>query len=282
MARPLKNGIDYFPLNTVLDTKFKLIEAEFGLTGFAVVVKLFQKIYGERGYYCEWTNEVALLFSHECGGGNAVSEIVSAAIKRGIFDKDMYDKYSILTSTGIQERYFEAVSRRVQIDVKTEYLLVSDTFLSENVNRNRVNVNRNSKNADNNTQIKENKIKENKSILNNNKKIGEVVGIYEKNIGSISPIVAEKISYYLAEVDESLIVYAIEQAVFQNKKKWSYINAILNNCLKEGIKTRADIENRSPKRSSSAEGYTLDDMAAEERKRRLERSRRNENQGNTV
>lgn len=164
MARPIKSGVDYFPLDTVLDTKFELIEAEFGLTGFAVVVKLFQKIYGERGYYCEWTNEVALLFSHKCGGGNAVSEIVSAAIKRGIFDKDMYDKFQILTSRGIQERFFEAVNRRAHVEVKSEYLLVSADKISENVNINRVNVNINSKNVYNNSQIKGKEIKLNKSI----------------------------------------------------------------------------------------------------------------------
>lgn len=143
MSRPIKSGVDYFPLDTVLDTKFDLIEAEFGLTGFAVVVKLFQKIYGEQGYYCEWTKEVALLFSRKCGGGNVVSEIVRAAIKRGIFDKNMYEKYSILTSRGIQERYFEAVNRRVHINVKREYLLISDTLLTENVSKNGVNAYRN-------------------------------------------------------------------------------------------------------------------------------------------
>ena len=58
-----KSGLEYFPLDVVLDDKFELIEAEFGLTGFAVIVKLFQKIYGGQGYYCEWTNEVALLFA---------------------------------------------------------------------------------------------------------------------------------------------------------------------------------------------------------------------------
>lgn len=160
MPRPQKCGVDYFPLDTVLDTKFELIEAEFGLTGFAIVVKLLQKIYGEQGYYCEWTDEVALLFSRRCGGGNAVSEIVSAAIKRGIFDKDMYDKYSILTSKGIQKRYFEAVSRRVCVEVKSEYLLVCATDLPENVNRNEINVNRNSENVDRNTQskVKESKV----------------------------------------------------------------------------------------------------------------------------
>lgn len=164
MARPIKNGVDYFPLDTVLDTKFELIEAEFGLTGFAIIVKLFQKIYGEQGYYCEWTNEVALLFSRKCGGGNVVSEIVSAAIKRGIFDKDMYEKYSILTSKGIQERYFAAVSRRVCVNVKNEYLLVSDTENLENVNRNGVNVNINSKNERRNTQSKGKESKEYESI----------------------------------------------------------------------------------------------------------------------
>lgn len=163
MPRPIKSGLDYFPLDVNLDDKIALIEAEFGLTGFAVIVKLYQKIYGEQGYYCEWTNEVALLFGHRIGlGGNAVSEIVRASIKRGIFDKNLFDKYGILTSTGIQKRYFEAVNRRKQIDVKKQYLLIDVTHFSENVNINSINVNINSKNADINTQrkVKESKEKE--------------------------------------------------------------------------------------------------------------------------
>ena len=56
-----KAGIDYFPLNCRLDEKFELIEAEYGLKGFAVIVKLLQRIYGEHGYYCEWNDDIALL-----------------------------------------------------------------------------------------------------------------------------------------------------------------------------------------------------------------------------
>lgn len=109
MARPIKMGIDYFPLDVVLDTKFELIEAEFNLTGFAIVVKLLQRIYGEQGYYCEWNDEVALLFARKNGvGANVVSEIVRATLKRGIFDKGLFDKYGILTSRGIQSRYLKA------------------------------------------------------------------------------------------------------------------------------------------------------------------------------
>ena len=71
----MKSGIDYLPLDVHLDQKWQLIEAEFGLAGFAVVVKLLQRIYGQEGYYGDYNEEVALLFSRECGlGGNVVSE----------------------------------------------------------------------------------------------------------------------------------------------------------------------------------------------------------------
>ena len=42
----IKSGIDYFPLDVSMDAKMELIEAEFGLTGFGVVVHLLQEIYG--------------------------------------------------------------------------------------------------------------------------------------------------------------------------------------------------------------------------------------------
>ena len=53
MARPLKEGIDYFSLDCYMDDKVKMIQAEFGLKGFAIIVKLWQIIYREHGYYCE-------------------------------------------------------------------------------------------------------------------------------------------------------------------------------------------------------------------------------------
>ena len=129
----MKSGIDYFPLDVTLDEKFELIEAQFGLKGFAIMIKLLQKIYGGEGYYAEWTTEIASLFAKRIGAnGSAVSDIVSAAIKRGIFDKTLYDKYQILTSKGIQKRYFEIVSRRKNVEVKREYLLFDAAILRKN------------------------------------------------------------------------------------------------------------------------------------------------------
>ena len=119
---------------------------------------LWQKIYAEHGYYCEWTDEVALLFAKKNNvSGNVVSEIIKACIRRGIFDKKMYEKYAILTSKGVQERFFEATVRRISINVKSEYLLVSYSPKTENVCTNPVNADINEVAGDINKQSKVNK-----------------------------------------------------------------------------------------------------------------------------
>lgn len=161
----MKSGLEFFPLDCQLDDKLELIEAEFGVTGFAVIVKLWQKIYASDGYYCEWTKEVALLFGRRNGlSGNVVSEIVSSALKRGIFSKELYDKYSILTSNGIQKRYLEATSRRKKVLVKKEYLLVTDTQNYKNVDISSKNVNISKENVNKKEQsrVKESKVKQSK------------------------------------------------------------------------------------------------------------------------
>ena len=156
-------GIPYFPLECQLNEKFQLLEAEFGLKGFAVVVKLYQRIYGSHGYYCEWTTDVELLFSMQIGEGrNSVSEIVGRALERDIFSKPLYDKYQILTSSGIQKRYFEAVSRRKKVEVEEAYLLVPYDVLPGNIDISSKNADISSKNADIFEQRKEEESKEKK------------------------------------------------------------------------------------------------------------------------
>ena len=160
-----KSGIDYFPLDVILDEKFDLIEAEYGLTGFGVIVRLLQEIYGKAGYYIEWTTEVALLFARKVGlGGNVVSEIVEASIRRGMFDREKYDKYHVLTSRGIQKRYFEAVSRRKVLEVDENILLVDVALLCPNVDIRAKNVNIFSENANipKQSKVEERRVKESK------------------------------------------------------------------------------------------------------------------------
>ena len=65
MARPQKTGLDYFPLDVDIDQddKVAIIEAQHGIVGFGIVVKLLMKIY-DTGYFYEWTEREQILFSN--------------------------------------------------------------------------------------------------------------------------------------------------------------------------------------------------------------------------
>lgn len=242
----MNNGINYFPLNVHLDDKFELIEAEFGLKGFAIVVKLFQKIYGQQGYYCEWTEDVALLFGKNVGlGGDAVSEIVRAAIKRGIFDSELYDKYQILTSRGIQERYFEAVSRRKEVEVRKEYLLIKVDQIYKNVRILNENVNISSKNVNISEQkkVEESKVKEKKVEERKLPRLPvRIVKLYENNIAPLTPITLRGLDDWLNTMSEDVVEYAISEAVKNNKRNYKYIEAILRNHFNAGRTTLAEVQ----------------------------------------
>ena len=124
MARPQKAGLDYFALDVKMNDKVELIEALHGIEGFAILVKLYQKIYSE-GYFYEWGEKEQILF---CNGvsvdRNKVVSIVSDCIKWDIFDKRLYETYGILTSKRIQNQYISATYKRVNVEMIEEYLLI--------------------------------------------------------------------------------------------------------------------------------------------------------------
>lgn len=158
MARPNKQGCEYFPLDVHLDDKFKFVEIKYGLEGFALLIKLMQKIYSY-GYWYKWTDDEALLFADETRTDfEKVNNVVNESLKRGIFDNKMYESYNILTSKGIQKRYKEIVRRRKDVEVKEEYLLIDNNF---GVNDD-INPSPSKHNDDKSTQSKE-KVKETES-----------------------------------------------------------------------------------------------------------------------
>ena len=181
-GRQRKVGLDYFELDCHMDEKVELIEAEFGLKGFAVVVKLYQSIYAGLGYYCEWTPEISVLWAYRlgcshnvgsgsvgsvCGGcalpgfpNNFINEVIAASIRRNIFSAELFDRYHILTSSGIQKRYLNAVSKREEVKLIKEYLLISVGEKRKNVVINSISDGRNAEKGAGNTQSKEEKSKE--------------------------------------------------------------------------------------------------------------------------
>lgn len=139
MARTQKQGLDYFPLDVIMDEKVELIEAKYDLVGFAVIVKLYQKIYAN-GYFLNVTDETLLLLAKRINVNiNQLNAIINDCLHYGIFDKKLFEDYKILTSKGIQARFLEAIIRRKNVDLFNEYLLMSTsnyknvTLIDQNV-----------------------------------------------------------------------------------------------------------------------------------------------------
>jgi len=125
-------GLEYFPLCCHMSDSLKVFEANEGLEGFAVVIKLWQSIYSGEGYYKLFDKDVRILFAKEIGMDlEKLEGLTQAAVDREIFDKELYEKYEILTSDGVQKRFFKCAERRKKIPVKKEYLLVkTEQFLN--------------------------------------------------------------------------------------------------------------------------------------------------------
>lgn len=132
MARPIKTGLDYFSLDVDMDDSIELIEAEHGLQGFAIVVKLWQKIYSE-GYYIDWKKDNIMLFSRKINTEETlVSAVVNSCLSRGIFSKELYEEYEVLTSRAIQKRYLTACKqiKRASVPLHAELILISSELTS--------------------------------------------------------------------------------------------------------------------------------------------------------
>lgn len=144
MARPIKEGLEYFPLDCDIDQddKITLIEAQHGLIGFGIAIKLLMKIYNN-SYFYEWTEKEQLLFSKRVNVNiNEVNVVINDLIKWGFFDKDLFEREKILTSSGIQKRYLAAVGRRQKVKIIKKYLLLDKETV--NVCKNLVIVDNNS------------------------------------------------------------------------------------------------------------------------------------------
>lgn len=174
MARPPKKGLDFFPLdvNFLDDIKVRRIMSACGTNSIVVLICLLSNIYRDEGYYMAWNKDISFLIADKVGVKEGlVSEVLTKALQVGFFDESMFDNYEIITSKGIQDRYFFATGKRVNNHIVEQYLLINDEESTVNVTETIVNSTETPVKGDISTQKKrkgkERKVKERK--VNNNK-----------------------------------------------------------------------------------------------------------------
>lgn len=127
MARPSKNGLDYFPFDTdfFCDEKIVCVAGEHGDIGWIVALKLLVAIY-RNGYWLKWTEAVRykMLLENSSLSGEKLDAIIGSLLKWGFFDRGLFEKEGVLTSRGIQRRYFSIARRRKEAE--RPFLLISE------------------------------------------------------------------------------------------------------------------------------------------------------------
>lgn len=128
MARPNKTGLDYFPFDVdfFADEKIAAISGEFGIKGEITVVKLLCAVY-RNGYFILWDEPLKYKLLRDLPGVSAelLDQIINRLVKWGFFDEGLFNSVKVLTSRGIQKRFF-SITRRRGLSIDAKYLLAEN------------------------------------------------------------------------------------------------------------------------------------------------------------
>lgn len=125
-GRPTKQGIDYFPMDVgfFTDVKIRKISRACGSQSTSILICLLCNIYKDEGYYILWDEDLPFVIADTVGvSEGAVKEVLIKSLQVGFFDQELYERYKILTSSGIQKRFLLATYQRKETTIIPEYLI---------------------------------------------------------------------------------------------------------------------------------------------------------------
>lgn len=236
MARPVKEGLDYFPLDVdfAVNDKTEAIMGEFGPKGVLFMIYLLSAVY-QNGYYLQWNKLKQMQLANRIEGVSPelANQIVNRLIAYGTFSEELFNSAKVLTSQRIQETYEDATKRR-KSQKPTKYWINVDINKDTSV----VNVGIN-------PQSKVNKSKSNKSKVNN---YDDDAGVTREQVindwtnlwGFPNGIARPEIDEWLEEFKPEVIAYAIWVAGEHQIKSnacLKYVRAIVAGWKKRNITT---------------------------------------------
>ena len=257
MARPKKKGLDYFPKNVDFYHKQinRIIYNEHGIYALVLYDFILCYIYENEGYYMVIDRAFWSIVKDGIGlDKETAGKLLEAIIDNDIFDRELYENYSVLTSAEIQKIYLIAKRKKSDVIDEKFYLLedeeVSDTktggFCSENPPK---------KSKEKKSKVKEskvNKIKENKSKSNlpllHQRKEEEadfirqkeddedddeekcyVINEFKNNISETTPVIENEIKKWVSLTDSDFVVNGICKSAKRGAKTWQYVETLLKN-----------------------------------------------------
>ena len=246
MARPIKKGLSYFPLDSSLfsDRKIKILMARYGADGFTVYVYILCEIYKE-GYCLTLDKDFEYIAASDLNMSvDKIGQILAFLFERSLLSRILLTPdTAVITSAGIQRRYQEAVKLRaaknpVAVDKRCWLLEDSETapFIQvrqdEGFSENNEGFSENNEGFSENNSINKSKEKESKVDKNKENKSKEVVCVEPETASApktLFPILLNDgslFSFEKEQIEEWKALYPavdVEQAL-RNMQAWCKAN----------------------------------------------------------
>lgn len=240
MARPKKEGMDYFPhdVDAVNDEKIEALRALYGNDGYAFYFIMLERIYRSNNFQilvsdAETKEETFQILSRKMMLSiEKFNQIFETSLKWNCFDKKLYREKGIITSLGIKKRSKVVVDKREKMkEYYEKKQVVSASETTEET-------------TEETTQSKVKKSKEENSIeKKSSSSTGELFKFYDNNIQPLTEYITGKINLFLDDgVTDELMLKYFQIAVERKKANWSYIQTMAQNNLNDGIKTISQYE----------------------------------------
>jgi hypothetical protein len=124
MARPQKNGLDYFPHDTdsSSDEKIEALMMLYGSKGYTFYFVLLERIYRTSNFELDIsdTETIQILSRKMSITTEEFEQILKSAIKHKCFDVEKYQEEQVLTSSGIKKRAGVVVEKREKMRIVYE------------------------------------------------------------------------------------------------------------------------------------------------------------------
>lgn len=114
MARPKKQGLDYFPFDVDFfsNKKIKILKSRYHTDGVIIYIYLLCEIY-KNGYYIIWDEDYKFIVADDLNlSDGLIEQVIAFLVKRSLLTSILLGSDTALTSPGIQSRFQEAVKPR--------------------------------------------------------------------------------------------------------------------------------------------------------------------------
>jgi hypothetical protein len=133
MARPKTNTVEYFPMYAHTSRTCEMLEAKYGIVGYAFFYKLLQLLATEDGHYYDASDPMSLEFLEQklCGGKVSVTEIIETLCKWNKLDRELWQK-KIIWYQGFVDTLIPVYKKREREIPNKEDVLVKLGLINKN------------------------------------------------------------------------------------------------------------------------------------------------------